>query len=531
MGLATIAYNLKRIEIRWKAFMVRLLAPMHPVLVLLCCATFGAPQSTALFAQQPLNAASHHDYAIAGAPIPVSPVDKQIVAALGTVSAEKIKANIEALVAFRNRSTVSSTESDLPPGTGVLAASEWLKSQFESYSKACGGCLEVKEDSFVEQPPAKLTDHSRIVKPTPIRNVYAVLRGTDPVAAKRMYLVTGHYDTRETDVMDTHDPAPGANDDSSGTAVSLEAARVLSQLKFPATLVFVCVAGEEQGLNGSSHLAKLAKEQGWQLEGVLNNDIVGGDTTPGDSLQDKSLVRVFSEGILPSAPIENIQRMLALGMDNDTPSRQLAREVLAVDRTYFPPLRPEGHLATPGHTKPFAAVMELRLDRFLRGGDHSSFSAEDFPAIRFTEWRENFNHQHQHVRIENGIEYGDLLKFDDFSYIAQVARLNIATLATLASSPGMPGNVRVVTTNLDNNTILKWDPPSAASGAIHYQIVWRETSANDWQFAIDAQKYGASTENNMATLPISKDNVFFGVRACDQYGHCSQAVAPIPERR
>jgi Peptidase family M28 len=497
--------------------MVRLLPPLHPVLVLLCCATFNS----ALFAQQASNAARHHDYAIAGAPIPVSPVDKQIAAALGTVSAEKIKANIEALVAFRNRSTISSTESDLPPGTGVLAASEWLKSQFESYSKACGGCLELKEDSFVEQPPAKLTDHSRIVKPTPIHNVYAVLRGTDPVAAKRMYLVTGHYDTRETNVMDTHDPAPGANDDSSGTAVSLEAARVLSQLKFPATLVFVCVAGEEQGLNGSSHLAKLAKEQGWQLEGVLNNDIVGGDTTPGDSLQDKSRVRVFSEGIRPSAAIEEIQQMLDLGMDNDTPSRQLAREVLAVDRTYFP----------LSDRKPFAAIMELRLDRFLRGGDHSSFSAEDFPAIRFTEWRENFNHQHQHVRIENGIEYGDLLKFDDFSYIAQVARLNIATLATLAASPGMPGNVLVVTSNLDNNTILKWDHPSAASGAIHYQIVWRETSANDWQFATDAQKYGATTENNMATLPVSKDNVFFGVRACDQFGHCSQAVAPVPARQ
>ena len=175
--------------------------------------------------------------------------------------------------------------------------------------------------------------------------------------------------------------------------------------------------------------------------------------------------------------------------------------------------------------------MELRLDRFLRGGDHSSFSAEDFPAIRFTEWRENYDHQHQHVRMENGIEYGDLLKFDDFSYIAQVARLNIAALATLASSPGMPSNVRVVTTNLDNDTTLKWDPPSAASGVIHYQIVWRETTANDWQFAADAHKYGATSENNMATLPVSKDNVFFGVRACDESGHCSQAVAPMPERQ
>ena len=502
--------------------MDRLRSTLPVILVSLGCATF-APllQSWLLLAQQPSSSTSHRDYAVAGSPIAVSPIDGQIAAALREVSADKIKTNIEALVAFKNRSTVSSTETDLPAGTGVLAASDWLKSQFEGYSQACGGCLEVKEDSFVEQPLEGLPAYrARVVKPTPMRNVYAILRGTDPVAAKRMYLVTGHYDTRETNVMDTHDPAPGANDDASGTAVSLEAARVLSRLKFPATLVFVCVAGEEQGLNGSRHLAKFAKEQGWQLEGVLNNDIVGGDTTPGDSLQDKSVVRVFSEGILPSAPIDKIQQMLELGMDNDTPSRQLAREVLAVDRTYF-----------PGHTKPFAAVMELRLDRFLRGGDHSSFSAEDFPAIRFTEWRENYNHQHQHVRMENGIEYGDLLKFDDFSYIAQVARLNIATLATLASSPGIPQNVRVVTTNLDNNTTLKWDPPSAPGGVIHYQIVWRETTANDWQWATDAQKYGATPEKNGATLPVSKDNVFFGVRACDRSGHCSQAVAPIPEAR
>ena len=506
----------------------RFLPSLHLVLVLVGC---SASQSTAMFAQRASAAGPLRDYEAAGSPVSASPVDKQIAAALQQVSAEKIKTNIETLVGFKNRNTTSSTESDLAPGTGVLAAADWLKSQFESYSQACNGCLEIKEDSFVEQPLAGVAAYrSRIAKPTPIRNVYAVLRGSDPAAARRMYLVTGHYDTRETDVMDTHDPAPGANDDSSGTAVSLEAARVLSRLKFPATLVFVCVAGEEQGLNGSRHLAKLAKEQGWQLEGVLNNDIVGGDTTPGDSFQDKSLVRVFSEGILPSAPHETIRQWLTLGMDNDTPSRQLAREVLAADRTYFAPAR-LNRQGAPGRSKPFAAVMELRLDRFLRGGDHSSFSAEGFPAIRFTEWRENYNHQHQHVRVENGVEYGDLLKFDDFGYIAQVARLNIATLATLASSPGMPQNVRVVTANLDNNTTFKWDPPSAASGEIRYQIVWRETTTNDWQFFADAQKYWATGEKNVATLPVSKDNVFFGVRACDEFGHCSQAVAPLPERR
>jgi len=467
------------------------------------------------------------DFERAGKPITAGPMDKQIDAALKAVSAETIRANIEKLVSFHNRSTVSSVETNLPPGTGVIAASEWIEAQFKAYSAACGGCLEVKVDDFIEQPPTgAAAARARIVKPTRIRNVYAILRGSDPAAAKRMYLVTGHYDTRETDVMDTHDPAPGANDDSSGSAVSMEAARVLSKYKFPATLVFVCVAGEEQGLNGSHHLAQLAKKEGWQLEGVLNNDIVGGDTTPGETMQSKTRVRVFSQGILPGAPAAEIAQQLSLGLDNDSASRELAREVLDVDRTYFARAVPK-----PGQMKPLDALMELRLDRYLRGGDHSSFSNEGFAAVRFTEWRENFNHQHQHLRTENGIEYGDLLKFDDFNYIAQVARLNMATLATLADTPGIPQNVHIVTTNLDNNSTLNWEPPTAASGAVHYEVVWRETAATDWQYSADAAKYGYTDAGKAATLPVSKDNVFFGVRACNAAGQCSQAVTPVPARQ
>ena len=459
------------------------------------------------------------DYRMAGAPLPVAPADKQIAAALKQVSPDQIKANITRLVAFNNRSTVSSTETDLKPGTGVLAAADWIKAQYESYSQACGGCMQVQFDEFTQQvEPGFNGSKPRIAKPTLLRNVYAILKGTDPVASKRMYLVTGHYDTRETDVMNTHDPAPGANDDSSGTAVSLEAARVLSKYKFPATIVFVAVAGEEQGLNGSRHLAQFARKEGWELEGVLNNDIVGGDTTPGDTLQNKSRVRIFSQGILPSSTIEQIRATLNIGGDSETPSRQLARQILDVDRTYFP----------AGQPAPLHAVMELRLDRFLRGGDHRSFSDEGFAAIRFTEWRENFDHQHQHVRVENGKEYGDLLKFDDFNYIANVARLNMAALGTLAMSPGVPQNVRVITSNLDNDTILKWDAPLSASGDVKYQIVWRETAVSDWQFAADAAKY-PSTGDRTARLPVSKDNVFFGVRACTASA-CSQAVPPVPGR-
>ena len=477
---------------------------------------FSATVPSLLAQKSPAAARDGVDYTAVGAPLTKPPADPEISAALKQVSPDRIKANISRLVDFNNRSTISSTETDLKPGTGVLAASEWIKSQFEAYSKDCGGCLQVQYDEFIEQPQAGFNNSKpRIIKPTPLRNVYAILKGTDPVAGKRMYLVTGHYDTRETDVMNTHDFAPGANDDSSGTAVSLEAARVLSKHKFPATIVFVAVAGEEQGLNGSGHLAKLAKEQGWQLEGVLNNDIVGGDTTPGDTLQNKTRIRVFSQGLLPSAPIEQIRAALNIGAENETPSRQLAREVMEVDRTYLAGSAP----------KPLHTVMELRLDRFLRGGDHRSFSDQGFAAIRFTEWRENFDHQHQHVRTENGKEYGDLLKFDDFNYIAQVARLNMAVLGTLAKSPGIPQTVRVVTSNLDNDTILTWEAPERAVGTPSYQIVWRETSATDWQYGVDAAKFPGATPNSVR-LPVSKDNVFFGVRACTG-SFCSPAVAPV----
>jgi hypothetical protein len=468
------------------------------------------------------------DFKATGAPIKAAPADKEIVDAVRSVSAEKIHQTIQTLVNFKTRSTVSSVETDLPPGTGVLAAAQWIEQQFQSISANCGGCLEVKEDVFIEQPQKEGFNGSipRIVKPTKIVNVYAILKGSDPAQSKRMYLVTGHYDTRVSDVMDAHSFAPGANDDSSGTATSLECARILSHYRFPATLVFATVAGEEQGLNGSHHLAVLAKQEGWDLEGVLNNDIVGGDTTPGDKLSDKSLVRVFSEGVPASATQEQVRRILALGGENDSPSRELAREVLDVARTYFPAN------ATRTGLPPLAPVMVLRLDRYLRGGDHRSFNEQGFAAVRFTEWRENFNHQHQNVRIENGVQFGDLIQFDDFSYIAKVARLNAATLATLASAPGMPKDVRMSTRNLDNNSVLKWEVPDGAPAGAYYQIVWRETDASDWQYAGRASAYHETVDGSehTVTVPISKDNVFFGVRSCDAKEHCGAAAIPVPER-
>lgn len=455
-----------------------------------------------------------------GAPIRPAPVDPVIAHALQQISSQQIQHTIETLVSFHTRNTLSSMEKDLPAGQGVSAAADWIESEFKRYSDACAGCLEVRRDTFTESP------QSRIPQPTTITNVYAILRGSDPAQAKRIYLVTGHYDSRNTDVQDTHGLAPGANDDASGVAVSLESARVLSKLKLPATIVFVAVAGEEQGLNGSRHLAKLAKSEGWQLEGVLNNDIVGGNTTPGDALQNKSLIRVFSEGIPTSATPEQARLIQSLGYESDSPSRELARTVLDVSETY------PGLEKTKKSTPNFRPVLEFRRDRFLRGGDHSSFNQEGFPAVRFTEWREDFNHQHQNVRTENGVEYGDLLKFVDFQYVARVTALNAATLATLAYAPPAPINVRVVTKNLDNNTTLEWNGGQAASQGTAYEVVWRELSAPAWQRFINTGKDQVSTPPGgySITLPISKDNVIFGVRAVDAQGHRGPAVAPLPER-
>jgi len=446
--------------------------------------------------------ASARDLDTAGAPIRPAKPDPAISKALAAISTSEIEHTIKTLVAFHTRSTLSSMEQDLPAGQGLAAgkginaAADWIESEFKRYSAECGGCLEVARDVFTEAP------QNRIPKPTTLTNVYAILRGSDPTQAKRMYLVTGHYDSRNTDVLDARGEAPGANDDASGVAVSLACAHALLKLKPAATLVFVAVAGEEQGLLGSHHLAKLAKSNGWQLEAVLNNDIVGGNTTPGDRQQDKSAVRVFSEGIPATATPEQARQLDSLGYSSDSASRELARAVLEVSATYGAKFHP---------------VLEFRRDRFLRSGDHTSFNQEGFAAVRFTEWREDFDHQHQNLRTENGVEYGDLLKFVDLGYVTQVARLNAATLATLAAAPPPPTNPQLITTNLDNNTTLEWEGEAA-----HYEVVWRELSAPQWQRSL-------SVADRKATLPVSKDNVIFGVRSVDAAGHRSLAVVPTPQ--
>ncbi|MCU1324486.1 MAG: peptidase [Acidobacteriaceae bacterium] len=462
----------------------------------------------------------------AGAPIPVAAADPAIAAVLKQVSPERIQATITKLVSFNNRSTLSSMETDLKPGTGVNAAADWIESEFKATSAACGGCLEVKRDEFIEPP--QTGPAPRILKPTRLTNVYAVLKGTDRAQSARRVLVTGHYDSRNSDNFNTHDAAPGANDDASGTAVSMECARVLSKLKFPSTIVFVAVAGEEQGLNGSRHLAKLAKSEGWQLEAVLNNDIVGGDTTPGATGVDKSAVRVFSEGVPGPATLEQLRQIQTIGAENDSAARELARAIVDVSRSYFQPgsYRPPSPGPGKVHSNAilqvpaFRPVMIFRRDRYGRGGDHTSFSMEGFTAVRFTEWKENFNHQHQNIREENGIQYGDMIQYDDFDYIANVARLNSAALATLASAPGQPQNVVVLNPPYDTGTTLRWEKPAGMPASASFEVVYRDTIQPDWTTFIPV---GTVTT---VSLPISKDNVIFGVRSVDAAGHRSAAVYP-----
>ncbi|HEX3987725.1 MAG TPA: M28 family peptidase [Acidobacteriaceae bacterium] len=483
--------------------------------------------------------AAHRDLDAIGAPIRPMPVDPAIQRALAQIAPAHIQHTIASLVRFHNRSTLSSMDKDLPAGTGVTAAADWIESQFREISSACHGCLEVHRDTFTQPPlPGAI---ARVTQPTTITNVYAILRGADPSQAGRMLLVTGHYDSRDSSNFDTHGEAPGANDDASGTAVSLECARVLSKIKVPATLVFVAVAGEEQGLLGSRHLAELAKQDNWQLEGVLNNDIVGGNRTPGDKYQDPHAVRVFSENVPATASPEEIRRTLALGYESDSPSRELARAIVDVGRTYT-------GAPTPYSDKPIASglepVLEFRLDRFMRGGDHSSFNREGFAAVRFTEWREDFNHQHQNVRVEDGVQYGDLIQYDNFDYMGRVARLNAASMASLASAPPPPVNVQYpppphVFTNAIDNTEIVWDAATGAPADTHYEIVWRPTAAPDWTRSIPADrlasvaegKYSASDGHYSITIPVSKDNVIFGVRAVDSKGHRSPAVVPWPAPR
>ncbi len=410
------------------------------------------------------------------------------------IDPRRIEENIQALVSFGTRHTLS-TQDD--PNRGIGAAANWIFEQFQSYAAASGGRMTVEKQTFV-QPVS-----SRIPVPTPITNVIATLHGdTEP---NRAYVVTGHYDSRVTDVMNATSDAPGANDDASGVAAVMEMARVMADQHTEATLVFGPVAGEEQGLYGSAHMAREMATAGVDVQGMFTNDIVGSSTAD-DGTRNPDTVRLFAEGV-PTAetPAEaNIRR--SVGGENDSPARQLARFVESVAQNN-------------------ATDMEVRTiyrrDRYLRGGDHISFLEQRFPAARFTEPAENFAHQHQDIRVENGVQFGDLIEFCDFDYIARVARVNLAAIWSMAQAPGTPKGAGIVTSNLTNSSTLRWDASTSADLA-GYEIVIRETTSPEWT---DVVAVGNVTQ---ADVDLSKDNVFFGVRAVDSDGHRSPVAFPRP---
>jgi Peptidase family M28 len=420
--------------------------------------------------------------------------DARLRAILAEIDPLRIEDTIRTLVSFGTRHTLSVQDD---PRRGIGAARDWIAGEMRRYSAAGGGRLEVTVPSYVQQPA------SRIPTPTLISNVVGTLRGT--VSPNRVYVVSGHYDSRVTDVMNATADAPGADDDASGVAVAMELARIMSKRQSEATLVFAAVAGEEQGLYGSTFLAKQLKDAGADVQGMFTNDIVGSSTAD-DGTRDPRSVRLFAQGLPPSETPTRQATRLTIGGENDSPARELARFVAEVaDRSV---------------TGMDVRVI-YRLDRYLRGGDHTPFLQAGFPAGRFTEPNEDFAHQHQDVRVENGVQYGDLPEFCDFRYISRVTKVNAAALWSLAQAPGTPTQVVVDTSALTNSTTLSWQRGSEPD-LDGYEVVWRPTTAPFWTHVIDV---GDVTR---ATIDLSKDNVIFGVRSVDRSGHRSPAVLPFP---
>ena len=423
--------------------------------------------------------------------------DPEIVKMIKEVSARNIENSIRKLVSFGTRNTLSEQNN---PTRGIGAARDWIYAEFQRFSSECGGCLLVEKQSFV-QPKA-----NRVPEPTTLTNVIATLKGTsDP---DRIYVVSGHYDSMCTSPTDAKCDAPGANDDASGTATVIELARVMSKRDYDATIVFMTVPGEEQGLLGAAYYAEQAKQKAMNIEAMFTNDIVGGVTSHKNSVN-RNRVRVFSEGVPSNETDQQANTRRSVGGENDSAARQLARYVKEQSDRYL---------------KNFGPWMIYRRDRYGRGGDHIPFLERGFAAVRFTESDEDYTHQHQNVRTENGVFYGDTPEFVDFGYVANVARVNMIALASLAKAPAKPKNVGIVTGRLTNDTDLKWDANTDADLA-GYEVVWRDTTAAEWTNSIFV-----GNVTNYTAKGMSKDNVFFGVRAVDKAGNKSPVVYPRPMR-
>jgi hypothetical protein len=413
------------------------------------------------------------------------------------VSSDSLENYVRTLAAFTSRHTLNTDAKN-----GMPAAQNYVLKKFNEFAKQSGGRMTAEIENFTIPADAR-----RIIKDSPAANVIATLKGTNP-NDDRIFVISGHMDSRNKDVMDTDGIAPGANDDGSGTAAVIEIARILAKKEFSATILFVAFTGEEEGLKGATYLADKAKEMGWNIAGVLNNDIVGNSNSSETLISDNLKMRVFSETI-PAFETEQMSRIRAYtNAENDSRSRQLARYIKEVGERYV---------------DQFEVKLIYRADRYLRGGDQTAFARNGFTAVRMSEMNENFYHQHENVRVENGIQYGDLPEFMDFEYLRKVSAVNLASLSSLANSAGVPEEVQLDVRGLTNKSILLWKAPKIGKVKGYY-ILMRETSSGMWE-----RKF-FTTETTL-TLPYSKDNYFFAVQSVAENGEESLAVFPSPLSR
>ena len=420
--------------------------------------------------------------------------DPEIEQMVKEISSDSLKSYIKTLVAFGTRNTLSiSTNSK----RGISAARNWVLQRFNEFAKQSNGRLTAIIDTTTLQPDKRRVDTLLL-----LGNVMATLKGTDP-KDKRIFIISGHLDNMRTNVMDRINDAPGANDDGSGTAAVMECARIMSKHQFAATIIFVAVSGEEQGLLGSTYMSEKAKKENWNIEAVLNNDIMGSNNSNETSIIDNTKVRVFSEGLPAYETEKNAVNIRNLGLENDGKARQLARYIKEVGERYVDNLQ---------------VVLVYRNDRFLRGGDHTPYVQRGFAAVRITEMNENYTRQHQDVRIENGIQYGDLPEHIDYEYLRKNTGLNLSNLANLAKAPQMPDSVKMDVKKLTNSTYLYWQPPTVGKVKGYY-ILMRETTSPVWQ-----KKFFTSVSE--IRLPYSKDNYFFAVQSINETGNESLPVVP-----
>jgi Zn-dependent M28 family amino/carboxypeptidase len=422
--------------------------------------------------------------------------DPEIKKMVSEVSASNMENTVRKLVSFGTRHTLSDTKSNT---RGIGAAQRWVKSEFDKYAKESNGRLSAEIDYFTVK-----ADGKRIATDSQLGNVMATLKGTDPTD-NRVLIISGHLDSRASDVMNTTIDAPGANDDGSGVAAVMEISRIMSKREFPFTIIFVAVVGEEQGLYGAKHLADKAKAENWNVVAMLNNDMIGNSLSNGTGLRDNLNVRVFSETI-PYLETESEAKVRkSTNRENDSPSRQLARYIKTTTSQYVDQLN---------------INLVYRNDRFLRGGDHTPFSQNGFTAIRFCEMNENYDHQHQDIRLEKGTQFGDLPEFMDFEYMRKVTCANLATLSNLGWSPKAPNNVGVKITELTNFSDLVWTAPEGKK-IYGYNVLIRETSSSHWEKTF-------FVKDTFTSIPYSKDNYFFAIQSVDELGHASLPVFPVP---